>query len=101
MSVALQSPLESLDYSHDYSEDLDASGSPSDTISSVAWTWLQNPDDGSSPSPEIYDETTSGSIATAWVRNLQVGSVYVLAHTMITAAGRTFSHEWVIRCGYR
>lgn len=100
MAVGYQRPQEDLDYSHDYSTELDSQGSPSDTIASVVWTFTQNPDDGSSPSPEIHDPSVSGNVVTAWVRNLQPGNVYVLTNVTTTDAGRVLQHSWTIRCGY-
>jgi hypothetical protein len=100
VSVALQGPGEDLDYSHDWSPDLDDQGSPSDTISSATWT-LEGPDDGGSPSPQTHTPTTSGNVVSAWVSDLQLGGVYRLRHVMTSDAGRRFEHDWVIRCGYR
>ena len=84
MTVALQGPGEDLDYSHDWSADLDDQGSPSDTISASTWA-LEGPDDGSSPSPSAHDASTSGNVVTVFVNNLQVDSVYTLRNTMTTS----------------
>lgn len=100
MAVAFQRPQEDLDYSHDYATELDSSGSPSDTIASSVWAWTENPDDGSSPSPELHDESSDGTVVSVWVRNLQPGSKYVLTNTTTTSVGRVLQHPWVIRCAY-
>lgn len=100
MSVALHGPGEDLDYSHDWTADLDDGGSPSDTISTSSWS-LTGPDDGSSPTPSTHSATIAGGTVTAWVRDLQLGGVYELRNVMTTGAGRQFQHAWVIRCGYR
>lgn len=99
-AVALHRPGEDLEYVHDWVNDLEETGSPTDTISSVAWAFGQNPDDGSSPSPEIHSSATSGTLTWAWVRYLQPGSVYTLRCVMTTAAGRVFEHSWVLRCAW-
>lgn len=100
MTVAYHGPGEDLDYSHDWSADLDAQGSPSDTIASSSWV-LTGPDDGGSPSPSAHDASTTGNTVSVFVNNLQVGGVYELRNVMATAAGRQFEHAWTIRCGYR
>jgi len=100
MSVALQGPAERLDYSHNWAADLDDSGSPSDTISDSVWS-LSGQDDGGSPSPAVYSDAQANAVTSAWVRDLQLNGVYTLRNVITTAAGRTFSHAWIIRCGYR
>lgn len=100
MAVAIQGPQADLDYSHDYANELDATGSPNDNISSATWSLEQSPDDGSSPSPVVHSDSISGSVVTAWVRNLQVGNVYVLKNVTTTTQGRVFEHSWTIRCAY-
>lgn len=98
MPYLLQTSGEDLDYSFDWSDYLDDQGSPSDTIASSDWS--VEPDVGS-PSPEIHGETTSGSTASAFLKNLTPGEVYSLVNTVVTAAGRTGQKQVTIRCERR
>lgn len=97
-ALALQSPVEDLDYTHDWTNDMQ-DVSPEDSISTSAWT-LEGQDNGS-PSPSTHDASLAGNVTRVFVKNLNAGETYSLRNDIITSGGRTFSHSWTIRCAYR
>jgi hypothetical protein len=100
MSYQLQRPGTKVSYSYDFGGDLDAAGSPSDTIVSANWTIAPTTSD--SPTEPVLSQQSvdsSGRIATVLVENPHRGEVYALTVEIITEQGLRDRRTITIRCG--
>lgn len=97
MSVKTQDPAEELDWTCDYSGELDSVGSPSDTISSSTFTI----EGGGSPSPTLEDQIDTADTTSINVKGLQWGQHYYLRNLTVTTQGRTLKRSQTIRCEHR
>jgi hypothetical protein len=88
------------DYSYDWSDYLDEAGSPSDTLSTSAWT-IEPENPGSPSEPILSGDQISGNIASVFVSNLLAGQIYRLSNRVVTAQGRTEIWSITLRGGRR
>ncbi len=93
-------PQETLDYTHDWGPFMDESGSPSDTILSSSWE-ITPLNAGSPTEPVLSGSTNTVDRTTILVANCEVGKVYRLTNTVVTAQGRTPERTTILRCEQR
>ncbi len=98
MPVYLHDPSEDLDYTIDYSEELDAVGSPSDTIAASSFSIEGH---GGSPAPSLDAQVDETDRTTVTVSNLELGEIYRLKNVTTTTQGRVLTRAVTIRCEHR
>jgi hypothetical protein len=99
MAYLLIGPGETLDYSVDWTGELDA-GSPSDAI--TASSWSVTPQDEASPErPSLSGDSTSGAITAVRLADCTGGAIYRLTNRVETALGLILERSITIRCENR
>ncbi len=97
MAYRLIDPNEDLDYTCGWSDWLDDSGSPSDTI--ISSVWSIDPD--GSPGPTLHDDTFTVNSASTFISGCILGEVYLLSNRITTAVGRAAERSITLRCETR
>lgn len=92
--LALQGPLEVLDWHEDWTAWMEAG----DSIASSDWSIM--PDNLSSSAPVLSGATynVATHLTTVFVGGLSWGQSYQLKNTIVTAGGRTGEREITLRC---
>lgn len=98
MAYLLIGPGETLDYSCDWTSELEA-GSPSDSIATSAWRIA--PEEGSPPTPTLSDLAHADTLASVKLADGTAGAVYRLTNSITTAQGLTLERSITIRCETR
>ena len=94
----LIAPGESLDYSNDWTNELQ-SGSPEDGIASSEWA--VTPQSGSPAAPALTNLAHADGVASVKISGTVLGEVYRLINTVTTTQGLTLKRTIVLRCGNR
>ena len=98
MAYLLIGPGETLDFSFDWTNELE-SGSPHDTIGSSDWSIA--PRHGSPSTPSLVDREHIGAISAVTVADAMVGTIYRLTNRVTTAQGLIFERSITVRCENR
>jgi len=97
MAFLVIAPGEVLDYTCDWDNFLEETGSPSDTIASSSWEI----EPGGSPGLEVQSDSFTVSTSTVWVAGGIAAEVYRLINTVVTAVGRTGKRSITLICAPR
>ena len=100
MPYVLQDPGEKVDYTFDWTNWLEESGSPSDTITAAVWD-ISPINDGSPTEPALSGDAINGVYTTVFVNGVLRGGVYRLTCRATTGMGRIAEQSITIRGGER
>ena len=96
VAYRLIDPNERLDYGLNWSDFLDDSGSPSDTI--VSSVWSIDPVEASPTVPLLTDNGFTVALTSVFVEDCRHGEIYLLTNQIATACGRTSDRSITLRC---
>jgi hypothetical protein len=99
VAYRLIDPNERLDFSLNWSDFLDDSGSPSDTI--VSSVWSVTPQEASPTIPLLTDNGFTVAVTSVFIEDCRRAEVYLLTNRITTACGRTADRSVTIRCQTR
>ena len=98
MAYLLIGPDETLDFSFDWTNELE-SGSPHDTI--AASDWSITPQAGSPLTPTLIDREHIAAVSLVAVSDAVLGTIYRLTNRVTTAQGLIFERSITVRCENR
>ena len=92
-------PGANVDYTMNWEDFFEDSGSPTDSISTS--TWSVTPQEGSPLVPTLSNDSNTATTTTTFIADCQVGVLYQLTNRIVTTLGRTDERSITLRCEQR